>query len=99
MKIYIAGKITGEKQGDVFTKFNTAAFQIKRKGHEVVNPLELCSGTWSWEECMKVCLEHLITCDAIFILSDWMLSKGARLEYEVATGLGMPVYRKINQIL
>jgi hypothetical protein len=98
MKIYIAGKITGEKQGDVFEKFNAAAYRIRRKGHEVVNPLDFCKQNWSWEQCMKVCIEQLITCDAIFMLPDWSRSNGARLEHEVATGLGLAIYRKINEL-
>jgi len=98
MKIYIAGKITGEPQGDVFTKFNTAAYRIKQKGHEIVNPLDLCSSSWEWEECMKVCIEQLITCDAIYLLPDWALSKGARLEHEIASGLGLKIIRKLNQL-
>lgn len=47
MKVYIAGKVTGEKIGDVFVKFAAASYQFQRKGHEVVNPLRITSQSWS----------------------------------------------------
>lgn len=98
MKIYVAGKVTGEKVGDVFSKFNAVAYRIRQKGHQAINPMEICSPAWSWERCMKECLLHLVECDALYLLSDWQWSKGARLEKEVAEGLGLPILKKINQL-
>lgn len=98
MKIYIAGKVTGLPAGEVFAKFNTVAYQLKRKGLDVVNPLDLCSTAWSWERCMHECLRNMLDCDAVFLLPDWQYSRGARLEKEVAEGVGMTIYTKIKDI-
>lgn len=90
-KVYIAGKVSGLPFGDVFTKFGMAEFWLKNQGYEVVNPLRLCSTSWSWSKCMRVCLAELVTCDAICMLPDWTDSRGAHLEWAVATHLGMRV--------
>ena len=91
MRVYIAGKVTGLPMGDVFTKFGRAEFWLKEKGHEVVNPLKLCSSAWSWKRCMRVCLAELVKCDAICMLEDWGDSAGAKVEYYVAASLGLTV--------
>lgn len=95
MKVYIAGKVTGEKIGDVFVKFAAASYQFQRKGHEVVNPLRITSQSWSWEKCMKVCINALTGCDAIFMLKDWKESKGAKFEHQTAEVCGIKIiYQK-----
>ena len=91
MKIYIAGKVTGEKTGDVFVKFNAVEYKLKRKGNTVVNPLRLVSQSWEWNKCMTVCLAEMLQCDAIYLLPDWGDSKGARLEYHIAQELKLMV--------
>lgn len=91
MRVYIAGKVSGLPMGEVFTKFGRAEFWLKENGYEVVNPLNLCSSSWSWDKCMRVCLGELVKCDAICMLEDWGDSSGAKLEYHVAVSLGMDV--------
>jgi len=91
MKVYLAGKISGLNLQDVFVKFNTAEFILKRDGHTVVNPLRLVSQKWTWEKCMKACIAELIKCDAIYLLPDWHESKGARLEFHIAQELKLKV--------
>lgn len=95
MKIYIAGKITGLPEGDVFVKFNALEYKLQRKGHTVVNPLRLCSSKWCWEKCLRICLRELMNCDAIYLLQDWHDSRGAKLEYHVAQELKMKVLTEI----
>lgn len=84
MKIYIAGKVTGEDTGKVFLKFSIAEFMLKNRKYEVVNPMKITSQSWSWEKCMKVCIDQLLTCDVIYMLKDWQSSKGATLEHQIA---------------
>ncbi|MCL2290845.1 MAG: DUF4406 domain-containing protein [Bacteroidetes bacterium] len=87
MKVYLAGKISGLSFQDVFIKFNAKEFELKRAGHTVVNPIRLVSQSWSWEKCMKKCIEQLAQCDAIYLLPDWAESRGAKLEYHIAQEL------------
>ena len=89
MRIYIAGKVSGLPQGDVFVKFNVAAYQLACKGYEVVNPLKFCSSHWSWAKCMRICIREMLKCDAIYLLPDWQESRGAMLEYYIAKEIGM----------
>lgn len=91
MKVYISGKVTGLPEGDTFVKFSQAAFWLKSRGYEVVNPLDLCSPNWEHGHCMRVCLRALTECDALCLLSDWGDSVGACTEYFVAHSLGMRI--------
>ncbi|MCL2291209.1 MAG: DUF4406 domain-containing protein [Bacteroidetes bacterium] len=91
MKVYIAGKVTGLNLADAFVKFGTAEFQLKQAGYDVVNPMRICSQSWSWEKCMKACIMGLVQCDAIYLLPDWKESEGARLEYYIAKKLKLKI--------
>jgi hypothetical protein len=91
MKIYLAGKVTGLRFQDVFLKFNAAEYRLKREGYTVVNPLRLVSQSWEWEKCMRICLAELLKCDAIYLLSDWEESEGAKLEYYIAQQLKLKI--------
>ena len=91
MKVYIAGKVSGLPVGETFIKFAQAEWWLKAGGHEVVNPLRLCSAGWDWAKCMRVCITELVKCDAICLLKDWGDSPGAVTEHYVASRLGMRV--------
>lgn len=95
MKVYISGKITGEEIGKVFLKFSSAEYYIKNRKHDVVNPMRITSQSWTWEQCMKVCIDQLITCDAIYMLKNWQFSTGATLEHQIAKIYGLKIiYQK-----
>jgi hypothetical protein len=95
MRIYIAGKVTGEDLGKVFVKFNAPEAAMIKRGHEVVNPMRITSQRWSWERCMKVCIDNLLTCNAIYMLNDWKDSRGAKIEHELAKIYGLKImYQK-----
>jgi len=89
MKVYLAGKVTGLRIQDVFVKFGVAEYQLKRRGHTVVNPLRLVSQRWDWKKCMEVCITELVKCNAIYLLPDWYDSRGAKLEYHIAQELNL----------
>lgn len=96
MKIYLAGKISGLPIEEARELFEHAEKELKECGHEVVNPLKLPHAeNTTWEDAMALDISHLIQCDAIFMLSNWSDSLGARLERLLAMQLGKEVLYQI----
>lgn len=90
-RVYIAGPMTGLP---LFNKpaFHKAAQQLRFAGFAVVSPAELHTHTdrpWDWY--MRQALGALLMCDAVLMLDGWEKSKGAQLEFRVATDLGMQI--------
>ena len=81
MKVYIAGKITG--QADYREKFAKAERALTAAGHIVLNPAVLPEGMGK-ADYMRICLAMLDSADAIGLLHGWGRSPGARIEYELA---------------
>ena len=77
MKVYIAGKITGDP--GYRDKFAAAEIQLGWQGHTVLNPAELPSGM-SREDYMRICFAMIDVADAVVFLPDAADSAGARLE-------------------
>lgn len=84
MKIYISGKITGDK--DYKRKFKVIEEYLIRAGYTVMNPAILPLG-FEHEEYMKICKAMIEVCDVVYMLIDWQDSKGAKEEYEIAKAL------------
>jgi len=80
MKIYIAGKITGDP--NYKAKFRRAEKALS-KNHTVMNPAILPDG-FTHEEYLKICFAMIDVCDWVFMLTDWRESKGATAEYHYA---------------
>ena len=85
MKVYIAGKITGENRASVAEKFASAMCKLKSAGHLPFNPSVLPD----YEEVdhadyMHICFAMIDVCDAIYMLKDWQTSAGARAELQYA---------------
>lgn len=77
MKVYIAGKITGDP--GYRDKFAAVEIQLFHHGHTVLNPAELPSGM-SREDYMRICFAMIDVADAVVFLPDAEDSAGARLE-------------------
>lgn len=87
MKIYIAGKITGDpKYRD---RFRDEAERLEGLGHIVLNPAELPEGM-SKAEYMRICFAMIDCADMVFLLRGWQGSPGARLELAYCRYIGKP---------
>lgn len=85
MKIYIAGKITGDP--DYFDKFQEEQDELEALGHIVLNPAQLPEGM-SKAEYMRICFAMIDCAEAVCLLSDWEQSEGAKLERQYCEYIG-----------
>ena len=88
MKVYIAGKITGDPYYRAM--FAQAERALTAAGHIVLNPAVLPEGMGK-ADYMRICLAMLDSADAIGLLHGWGSSPGARIEYELARYNGKQV--------
>lgn len=92
MKVYISGPITGIDR--FMDNFDKAEEWLVMRGYDTCNPARENSkypaGT-EWRVYMGESLKLLCGCQAIYMLEGWQRSEGAKLEYLVATHLGMKV--------
>lgn len=85
MKIYIAGKIAGDKR--YRAKFREAAKNLEDLGHVVLNPATLPDGL-EQADYMRICLAMLDTADVAVFLPDYRESKGAMVELAYCQRIG-----------
>lgn len=90
-KIYIAGKITGI-ENEAFKLFESAEKRLISEGYEVVNPMKLPHDhDKKHSSYMIECLNALRTCDEIFMLTNFIDSKGAKTELMEACNLKLDI--------
>ncbi len=93
-QVYISGRITGLTDEEVSKNFNKAeAFLNETEHYYPVNPLKL-EHRWhdqSWSSFMKVDIQALCKCNAIYMLNNYKESKGALIELQLARDLGMKI--------
>lgn len=85
MKVYIAGRITGDPR--YREKFTEAEAALREVGHIPLNPAVLPEGMEK-EDYMRICAAMLDSADAIGLLGDWTSSPGAQLEMHYADYVG-----------
>ena len=85
MKIYIAGKITGEP--NYKETFKIAENDLLEAGHAVLNPSILPLG-FEHEEYIHICKAMIDVCNVVYMLKNWKESKGAKLEHKYAKEIG-----------
>lgn len=101
MKYFISGAIskyaTTEKgRKEVSDKFMSAEWELitGQIAADVFNPIRLVD-EFGWEQdwkfYMEICLKELLHCDGIYMLDNWKESRGARIEYGIASELGIKV--------
>lgn len=82
MTIYIAGQITGLPIEKARQNFAEAEFKLNLKGYDTVNPmaLERYHPDKEWIDYMIESLELLRKCDGIYLMDNYILSRGAQIE-------------------
>lgn len=88
MKIYIAGKITGDK--NYKTKFFQAALPLLEAGHTVLLPSMLPSSGLTEADYMRICLAMIDTADLVLFLPDYIESQGAMVEWSLCQKTDKP---------
>lgn len=94
MKVYISGKISGLPLNEVKEKFEKAEEWLEEICCAPVNPLKKAgfNPDASWENHMIEGIRLLFDCDAIYMLDDWLNSRGAIIEKSIAEISGKQVY-------
>lgn len=81
MKIYIAGKITDDK--NYKSKFKRAEKLLRSLGHSVMNPAWIApSDDFTWMDYMQISGMMQARCNAVYFLKDWKESEGAKIEFK-----------------
>lgn len=78
MKLYIAGKITGDT--DYKQKFRRAQEDLEGQGFTVLNPAILPKGLTP-ADYMRICFAMMDGADVVAFLPDYEQSRGAQLEW------------------
>lgn len=96
---YIAGGMTqvGPPTWN-YSSFERMAKRLRKAGWQVISPHELHGpdeGT-GHDWFMRRDVAELVKCGRIVMLRDWEQSKGARMEFDLAVGLGMDVWYEIG---
>lgn len=87
MKIYLAGKITGDP--DYRKKFEAAADYVRsqRPDAVILNPAVLPEGL-DEQDYMTITSQMLAAADEVMCLADWEDSEGAKVEVKLAGRIG-----------
>jgi hypothetical protein len=100
LRIYIAGQITGLEFDVAFRNFEVAEAALKNAVHEPVNPMKSEGEVPGrrWAEYLADDLLLIDKCDAIYMQSNWQMSKGARLEHEAALLMDKTILYEASQL-
>ena len=92
MTVYISGPISAYLPACV-PIFATAAELLRSRGYSVINPLELPHNHDKQRQSfMLECITCLVNCDAIYILDNYELSKGTRVDIYIARYLELLIF-------
>ncbi len=92
VKVYISGAIAHYNIDERKGAFLDAENRLRAMGFNPVNPFKNgLPDEAHWREHMRADIRLLLDCEYIYMLKDWELSKGAKLELDVASSCGIKV--------
>ena len=90
MRLYVIGPVSGI-ENDNRPAFEEAALELERAGYDACVPHWFIPAGTDWELAMRRSVEMLVKCDGVAALDGFGQSRGARLEADLAAGIGIPV--------
>ena len=91
-KVYISGAIAHYDMAERKEAFSDAEMRLRSMGFNPVNPFKNgLPDEAHWREHMRADIRLLLDCEFIYMLQGWELSKGAKLELDVASSCGIKV--------
>lgn len=91
-KVYISGAIAHYDMNERKEAFADAEQCLRGMGFSPVNPFKNgLPDEAHWREHMRADIRLLLDCEFIYMLQGWELSKGAKLELDVASSCGIKV--------
>lgn len=91
-RVYISGAIAGHDIEERKIAFANVEDMLQRLGYEPVNPFNNgIPAEEHWRVHMHADIKLLLDCDFIYMMKGWEMSKGCKLEHDVATSCGITV--------
>lgn len=99
MKLFIIGKITGDK--DYKQKFDKVAEELTKQGHTVLNPAILPAEGFEHEQYLHITFAMIDVCEGVYVLEDWVDSAGALMEtrYAADTQKSVTFQGKLQEVI
>lgn len=92
--IYISGQITGMDLLESEQLFRIAQDKLELQGYKVINPWYILPyhPEHKWEDYMKKDIDVIFNeVDEMYMLPNWVNSKGAIIEHQIAINLKIPI--------
>lgn len=89
-RVYLSGPITNTKNYKGLFMFAGELIEFG-EAKQIYNPTLQIPASFSWKQAMHRCLSEITAYDTIVMLPGWNVSRGARLERDVALACGMHV--------
>lgn len=89
-RIYLSGAISNNPHYK--EDFAAAEKALTEAGFLVANPVRFCREGWSWQRCMRQCIQVLSTHTRMALIYSNIPSRGMSLELKIAAALGIEVF-------
>ena len=89
-RIYLSGAISNNPHYK--EDFAAAEKALTEAGFLVANPVSFCRDGWSWQRCMRQCIQVLSTHTRMALIYSNIPSRGMSFEMKIAYTLGIDVF-------
>lgn len=103
-RIYVSGPISGHNIDERRAEFKKVQLWLEAQQWEVFNPMENglpdeASTHQHMQRDLSVLTSEEHPFDAIYMMKRWTHSKGCKVEFDVATAIGLDVYFEENNVM